>query len=569
MASYVVDKAKAIDLLRRYRPDLTVREVGGRTEVGFVCPFHADTSASFSFNVEKGVGNCFSCHAKGHLHQLIAKFEGSSEEAANILLKKQKVTVKEEVPELAPVEQHKEQRRKLVSCGYTLAHVEDFHKRLLQTASKLEEIVKATGWTQETLAKWKIGLDGERFTIPAILGDVVHNIKYYMPNGKPKYSGVDGHNQMYLWPLDNMDKQDIYLMEGEKDCILANQLGLNAVTFSGGSHGLPKEFIRYFQNKNVTIVYDIDDAGKSGAKEVADILARVAHAVKIVNLPTEQMPPNGDFSDFINKAKGNIAQIPHLANMTDAHIYTAGSRIAIPHEVIDTYLESLVGSKLFFKRVRMRVRVISCLTDKTYIVPQEVKIKCDKNWADRCSPCPMFYSNGESMLTIKPEFQELLLLVETNLVGQKQTIGSIMDIPPKCPKFKIETASYQYMYPVVFIPALEKDKPYHSYTMQRAWAFSEPAEANEDYLAECIVFAHPDTQQIALVCYKLEKDIQSADEFELSPEMIEALKVFQPVMEQVCQTSTPSPSDSQTSTTTSPATSPISTEDKTSTSSST
>jgi len=151
MANYSVDPAKAEDMLRRYRPELSIREAGGKREVVFICPFHNDSSASFSFNVGKGVGHCFSCHAKGNLTQLLAKFENISEDAATQMLRKQHVMVKEEVVELAPVEQNKDQRRKLVSCGYTLAHIEDFHQKLLQNASKLEELTKATGWNKETL----------------------------------------------------------------------------------------------------------------------------------------------------------------------------------------------------------------------------------------------------------------------------------------------------------------------------------------------------------------------------------------------------------------------------------
>jgi hypothetical protein len=437
----------------------------------------------------------------------------------------------------------------------------------MENATKRQELQKATGWSDETLARWKIGLDGERFTLPAMIDEIVHNIKYYKPNGLPKYSGVAGYNQMYLWPLANMKAEEIWLMEGEKDCILANQCGLNAVTFSGGASSLPKEFIHYFKDKKVNVVYDIDDAGKAGAKEVADILSRVAYSVKIVDLPAQGLPPNGDFSDFVNIAKGHAVDVQQLSNLTDSHVFSAGSAMIIPPDIIDTYLERIIPDKLFFKRVRMRVRVVSVLSDKTYVVPEEVKVKCDKNWLDNCSACPLFYKQGEDTIKMKPEYQEILLLVETNTQAQRKVVARIMEILDKCPRYKIETSKHQYMYPVVFIPALEKDKPYHSYMMQQAWSFSEPATANEDYLAESIVMCHPDTQQMVLITYKLEKDLASADEFELSPEQRDQLKIFQPVLEPVCQPNLLlSTHVSPRSTTISQTTSPTSTEDKTSTS---
>jgi hypothetical protein len=537
MAALVFDRDRAEALLKKYCPAGATTETARGPEFRMNCPFHSDSNPSMSVNLVSGLGHCFGCTTAGNayargfgMRDIVAKFESISINDAAKMLKTMGI---------ARVQEHDDtgtkvdKRRKLTHCGIPMQQIDKWNEDLLRDAVKLQELHSATGWTIETIKKFKIGTDGTRFTLPAIHEDIVHNVKFYMPKGSPKYSGVPGHNTNYLWPLANTEAEELWLFEGEKDCILANQEGLTGITFSGGAGVLPKEYIRFFHNKDVRVVYDIDAAGVEGAKNIANVLARVARSVKIIRLPELGMPPNGDFTDYVLKLHGSANHMREMAAMVDSHVVEVGSRIPVPDEIHDTFLEDIIPNKMFFKRVRMHVRAINTLQELTYIVPQEVKLHCERSWGDQCSYCPMYFNEGSFHLLLKPDYQEILQLIDTNAQDQKRVLARIFDLPEKCPKIKADILKNQYMYPIVLIPALERHKTRHTYIQQKAWSFSEPAISNEDYVVEAVVLPHPDTQQMEVICNKIEKDKASIDEFELSDEMKEKLKVFQP-----CQAST-------------------------------
>ena len=47
----------------------------GKNWFGF-CPFHSETSPSFSVNEQKQIFNCFSCHRGGNVYKFIMETEG-------------------------------------------------------------------------------------------------------------------------------------------------------------------------------------------------------------------------------------------------------------------------------------------------------------------------------------------------------------------------------------------------------------------------------------------------------------------------------------------------------------
>lgn len=519
MATRVLDKDKVIELLRRYRSLLEPTKVGGGTPaVRFLCPFHNDTNPSFVFVPSTGRGNCFSCKKIAAFEQIIAAFENITPEEACKLI----ADCYKKVTSVATV------KRKNV-IDISMAQIQLWHVAL-ETDLKLSLLIRKWGWTPEIIQRYLLGSSEGRLTIPMFEGDGLIGLKYYSPNATSgsKYQNVIGSAQC-CWPLENLGGDTIYLVEGEKDCLTMISAGFNAVTFTSGAGGVPKDYIRFFAGKTVYIIYDIDEAGRNGAVTVAKALSCATKKVHIVELPLDGIP-KGDLTDAYQKDPQIFVDfIREIVKNTDEYQAPAAiSRVTVPPEVYKTYLEDIVPTRLFYRRVNMKVRVINNSQHETIIVPKDVELTCNKDNKDSiCSSCPAHFTVSGLYLHVKPEYPELMSMVGNNTRVQRTAIGSMLGIAEGCPKFKVDQKSHQSLCPIVIIPAIEANKPKHSYSMVLAWALDVPSEENEDYDAEGVVLANPETQKLELVLYRMTKDTASLDSFELTDDLIKQLECFQ------------------------------------------
>lgn len=517
MATKVLDFDKVLVLLRKYRPGLTVGKLGGGTSViTFLCPFHNDTNPSFLFNYSKGSGNCFACRAKASLIEVVAKCEHTSYDEAERIVEECKRFVK-----------HDPDQIKAKFINIAMAQLQEWNTAL-KTDTKLLTLCKKWGWSEDILDKYLLGSSDGRLVIPMFEKDSIVALKYYSPGSKTvKYQNIEGSTQC-CWPLENLQEDVVYLVEGEKDCLTMLSVGFNAVTFTTGASSVPKEYIRYFAGKTVYIIYDIDEIGRKGAVTTAQILNCATKKVYIVELPLEGIP-KGDITDaYMNDPVNFKEYIDYLiANTTEYQAPAAVSRVIVPPEIHKTYLEDIVAKKLFYKRVKMKVRVVNNSQHETTIVPRDVEVTCNRDYKDSlCQQCPSYYAKEGMYLHVRPEYPELMSMVGNNVKVQRVAIQSMTAVIEGCTKFKIEQKSHQALYPIVLIPAIEADKVRHNYQLVTAWALDVPSKENVDYEVEGVVLANPETQKLELICYEMLEDTQSLDSFELTEELITQLGVF-------------------------------------------
>lgn len=95
-----------------------------------------------------------------------------------------------------------------------------------------------------------------------------------------------------------LDKETVYVNEGEKDAERLWALDLPATTNPGGAGKWRAEYNQYFADKHVVIFADNDETGEQHAQDVAKNLLPVAASVKIVRLSS--LPPKGDVSDWLD-----------------------------------------------------------------------------------------------------------------------------------------------------------------------------------------------------------------------------------------------------------------------------
>lgn len=183
-----------------------------------------------------------------------------------------------------------------------------WHSKLMRNELFLRPLLDR-GLTKATLREYEIGWDGRRYTIPIYDDDYnLTGIRLYHPKKDPKIKWARG-SRTTLYLLDEATRNEgrVLICEGEWDAMLARQHGLLAITATAGAGTWRDDWSRRLAGMDVTICYDCDAAGRSGARKVADALRRIARSVRIVDLdPTRH--DGYDVGDYLLDHTGEDLQ---------------------------------------------------------------------------------------------------------------------------------------------------------------------------------------------------------------------------------------------------------------------
>lgn len=264
-------------------------------EVKVLCPFHTDTHPSASINTLKNTFHCWVCNAGYNEEQFLAKTKGLSIKNATKLIQK--------------LEESE------VDWDYT-------YKADLWADSAFLNEVLSLGLTKETIEKCRLGMafveEKKYLAVPVFYNGFLVDVRRYnllKHQNMPKLMGNKGAQAGYVIPYDlwREDMDTTYIFEGEKDMLSARNLGLNAITFSGGAGATPNEFvINDFKNREVIICYDNDEAGRDGAQNLFEKLSDVAFSVKYVDIRDVVKEEKEDFYDYVSKYNGDALEFTLL-----------------------------------------------------------------------------------------------------------------------------------------------------------------------------------------------------------------------------------------------------------------
>ena len=335
---------------------------------------------------------------------------------------------------------------------------------------------------------------------------------------------MQGFGGARLWPIDNFANDVIYLVEGEKDCILANQCGLPAITVTGGAGTFDSEWIINFQDKSVYICYDIDEAGQKGATKIAGMIFPVVTEVKIIRLPLSS-PENADFTDFICQ-KHTIEEFHDIVSRTPVFKPQEKVEVVIPDDVYNVPLEQTIKHNMFYKRVRTRVRVIG-KESADFLGPERLRATCNRdNKTSICMACPV-YPLAELEKTITETTPEILEFTGCTHKMKKKLYKDAMGIE-NCSKNHIEVLETRNVQQVTVINTFDFfQQGDEKYTKAVFYLLRGVVECNTDYEIECIPLPHPKDQSMVYLGYKTQRCRSSVEEFELTDEIKEKLKIFQ------------------------------------------
>lgn len=257
----------------------------GKEEVKVHCPFHDDQTASASINTEKELFHCWVCDKGYNELNFIAQVNDIPLIEASKVLNKLEDTRTSE-------------------WGF-------IEKAELWSDSEFLEKVRALGLSDETIEKLDLGLvtgfAGKKFLgIPIYYNGVVMDVKRYnllKYNGTPKIIGNEGAEAGLVFPFDiwKKDTSKTYILEGEKDTLAARELGINAITLTGGANAKPNELVySAFKDREIVICYDNDDAGRKGTVELYKELQGIAKSVRYLDISEIVENEKEDFYDAVH-----------------------------------------------------------------------------------------------------------------------------------------------------------------------------------------------------------------------------------------------------------------------------
>lgn len=375
----------------QYYPEI---DFSSGSEVKVLCPFHDDHRPTASINTEKGLFHCFACNIGYNEAQFISKVNGISLRDALKLVDKNN----NNTTDFMMVE-----KAQLWSNNAFIGQVE------------------ALGISRKTINDLALGMvrdDQNRMylAIPVYYDGVLVDVRRYnllkIP-GVAKMYALKGAENGFVFPYDlwKKDARTTYLFEGEKDTMLARELGLNAITLTGGAGAIPNSYvISQFKDRDVIICYDNDDAGKDGRQNVFEAIRGIVNSVKYVDVSDLLDEPKADFYDLIHKGF-TVNQFLQLPQKT----FT----IENPKKHYVSLSDALINNTLR-KELRTIINVSGEFQD-SYATPTAVRL-----WkADAVSDSDTMFPGEERMWFMEDyRVDEILELIEAD-AKSSQTLAKL------------------------------------------------------------------------------------------------------------------------------------------------
>lgn len=432
-------------------------------EIKVICPFHSDTNPSASINTKKDLFHCWVCDVGYNEEQFIARVNNISSADAIKLLSKYQVEDKWEV-----------------------------EKGLLWSDPLLLTKTISLGFSKDLIDEMKLGLVKDEFgrkylAIPVYYNGILVDVRRYnimKYENQPKMKSNDGARVGWLIPYDKFlsSNETCYLFEGEKDMLMARELGINAYTLTGGAGAVPNEYvINTFKNKDIVLCYDNDDAGIKGMESIYKELKNLVKSIKYIKIGDVVKENKEDFYDYINKYNGNVFEFYTL----EQHHFNLEEENKVK---LTTIKEALKDSKLR-KDLRSVVTITSEFADP-YSVPTIVDIKKLKDTGSKQDT--MFEGEVRTWFLEKKNMQDMLELIEVNAktVELNTKFKNYLGISTKEPAVEVISKEPKTIFKSVIT---DKDNDGSSVNLD-IYSF-EKLNVGSQYLLDYRLYPHPTKNQ--------------------------------------------------------------------------
>lgn len=494
------------------------------------CPFHEDDSPSMSINLNKGLWNCFAsgCSKAGDIYTFYQLKHAVDFPTAKKIIQKFSEDIdiediQEEAQKIEEIIRDVPTEEKIIN----VAVVEEFHKDLFDHQKVVEYIKQVRGLTEESIKKFQIGWDGERITIPIYNEEKkIVNIRRYKPYTK-KMKMLNykiGYGESKLFPFENLRKQDIFLCAGEWDTFVALQKGINAVTTTSGEGSWKIEWNEHFKNKNVCIVYDVDQEGQSAAIKIAEALKESTSQIKIVNLPSEIK--GYDISNFFVDDKKTIKDFMAIVEKTPYHRFAVTSSEEKDENRYWVHLSQASNEEYYKKNIEFSA-IVAGKDLCPYLAPKIVKITCPIEGSfERCAVCCLS-AKKEMTIEFKSDDPIILQLLDVSEGSQKSLIKTISGVSKVCSSVNIDIVEKMNVEEIYLIPTIDFSSTGSEYVLRRCFYVGKNIQTNKSYTFKGMTISEPKRQYATQLLSEAKPSQDSVSLFKLTDEIKERLKVFQ------------------------------------------
>lgn len=196
------------------------------------------------------------------------------------------------------------------------------------------------------------------------------------------------------------------------------------------------------------------------------------------------------------------------------------------------------------KKVRLPVHV-SGIAGHPFGLPVKGEITCtpDQKEGSICEPCPVKPTGGKLVWTFSAEDREVLKVINVTDARKHGAIKAKVRVPVKCFKHELKILEKGNVEEIQIIPMVDYSQVYMEdltgntesditrkaarHVVRRAFHLGHGVVSNKKYIVEASVVEHPEDQRIAFVFDKMEPAQNDIDQFVMTPELLEQLRIFQ------------------------------------------
>ena len=260
------------------------------------------------------------------------------------------------------------------------------HKMLLHDVDMINKLHELH-ISDAVINELKLGTIAKCLATPVFINGELVNVARYnifkLPNlNKVMYNENSSVGDIVPFDIWKLNGNYTVICEGEKDMLVARSNGFNAITLTGGSQSnIKKEYLEYFKDRIVYIVYDNDEAGRKGSLKLYKELNSVCN-VYVTDISSVCTEDKEDVSDFFNKYNKNANDFvellsKHSRKLSDEEL----NKVEAKHTLNLTKLSDNVKNSKIRVPLRSSFQIIATHTD-TYAVPEYAIFKVKETLSD-------------------------------------------------------------------------------------------------------------------------------------------------------------------------------------------